>query len=266
MNLKRASEVGAVGHAVRRAMYRTLSLDRYLKTLSGMYLLGYRTGIGRSAAYEYPRFLKNLVSEGDTAIDIGANLGYYSYALASLVGPQGRVRAVEPVEPIRRVLRHNLRRFRHVEVLACALGDADRTIRMGNATVDRDGYFGTGQNFVLDKPAAGLALVEFEAEMRRGSELFASLDRIDLIKCDIEGYELVVMTEMRPLLERHHPTVLIETGGDNRPRIVALFGSIGYDGYVLSEGTMRPLADGDTKDIVFVHRSRRERYQKRIRP
>ena len=130
MNLKRASEVGAVGHAVRRAMYRTLSLDRYLKTLSGMYLLGYRTGIGRSAAYEYPRFLKNLVSEGDTAIDIGANLGYYSYALASLVGPQGRVRAVEPVEPIRRVLRHNLRRFRHVEVLACALGDADRTIRM----------------------------------------------------------------------------------------------------------------------------------------
>ena len=169
MNLKRASEVGAVGHAVRRAMYRTLSLDRYLKTLSGMYLLGYRTGIGRSAAYEYPRFLKNLVSEGDTAIDIGANLGYYSYALASLVGPQGRVRAVEPVEPIRRVLRHNLRRFRHVEVLACALGDADRTIRMGNATVDRDGYFGTGQNFVLDKPAAGLALVEFEAEMSRGS-------------------------------------------------------------------------------------------------
>ena len=164
------------------------------------------------------------------------------------------------------MLRHNLRRFRHVEVLACALGDADRTIRMGNATVDRDGYFGTGQNFVLDKPAAGLALVEFEAEMRRGSELFASLDRIDLIKCDIEGYELVVMTEMRPLLERHHPTVLIETGGDNRPRIVALFGSIGYDGYVLSEGTMRPLADGDTKDIVFIHRSRRERYQKLIRP
>ena len=98
------------------------------------------------------------------------------------------------------------------------------------------------------------------------AELFASLDRIDLIKCDIEGYELVVMTEMRPLLERHRPTVLIETGGDNRPRIVALFGSIGYDGYVLSEGTMRPLADGDTKDIVFVHRSRRERYQKLIRP
>lgn len=74
------------------------------------------------------------------------------------------------------------------------------------------------------------------------------------------------MTEMRPLLERPSPDRADRDGGDNRPRIVALFGSIGYDGYVLSEGTMRPLADGDTKDIVFVHRSRRERYQKLIRP
>ena len=130
MNLKRASEVGAVGHAVRRAMYRTLSLDRYLKTLSGMYLLGYRTGIGRSAAYEYPRFLKNLVSEGDTAIDIGANLGYYSYVLAGLAGPSGKVYAVEPVRPILNVLRRNLRKYRNVEILNYALGDAEKTIRM----------------------------------------------------------------------------------------------------------------------------------------
>ena len=174
--------------------------------------------------------------------------------------------AVEPVRPILNVLRRNLRKYRNVEILNYALGDAEKTIRMGNSSVGENGYFGTGQNFVMDRPTDGLPVVEFEAEMRRGSELFASLDRIDLIKCDIEGYELVVMTEMRPLLERHRPTVLIETGGDNRPRIVALFGSIGYDGYVLSEGTMRPLADGDTKDIVFVHRSRRERYQKLIRP
>ena len=251
MNLKRASEVGAVGHAVRRAMYRTLSLDRYLKTLSGMYLLGYRTGIGRSAAYEYPRFLKNLVSEGDTAIDIGANLGYYSYALASLVGPQGRVRAVEPVEPIRRVLRHNLRRFRHVEVLACALGDADRTIRMGNATVDRDGYFGTGQNFVNDGGTSAAA--EFPARMRRGSELFAGLERLDFIKCDIEGYEVVVMNELRPLLERFRPTVLIETGGENRPQIVALFTTLGYAGFTLDRGHEIPLTPDTTKDIIFRH-------------
>ena len=165
-------------------MYRTLSLDRYLKTLSGMYLLGYRTGIGRSAAYEYPRFLKNLVSEGDTAIDIGANLGYYSYALASLVGPQGRVRAVEPVEPIRRVLRHNLRRFRHVEVLACALGDADRTIRMGNATVGPRRLFRHGAELRARQAGggAGARRIRGRDEARQRAVRVARPDRSDQVR------------------------------------------------------------------------------------
>ncbi|MFR3489241.1 MAG: hypothetical protein ACLTTP_08340 [Alistipes ihumii] len=137
---------------------------------------------------------------------------------------------------------------------------------MGNATVDRDSYFGTGQNSCsTSRRRVGARRIRGRDEGAAASCSRRSTDRSDQ-ECDIEGYELVVMTEMRPLLERHHPTVLIETGGDNRPRIVALFGSIGYDGYVLSEGTMRPLADGDTKDIVFIHRSRRERYQKLIRP
>lgn len=83
-------------------------------------------------------------------------------------------------------------------------------IRMGNATVRTGGYFGTGQNFVME--AGAEADVEFTAEMRRGSELFGHLTRIDFIKCDVEGYEVVIMEEMRPLLERFRPTVLIETG------------------------------------------------------
>lgn len=79
-------------------------------------------------AYEYPRFLKYLIAPGDTVIDIGANLGYYSYAMARLTAPSGKVYAVEPVAPIRRVLEHNLRRFRNVEILACALGAEDKRI------------------------------------------------------------------------------------------------------------------------------------------
>lgn len=63
----------------------------------------------------------------------------------------------------------------------------------------------------MDRPTDGLPVVEFEAEMRRGSVLFADLPKIDFIKCDIEGYEGVVIPELRPLIERHLPTVLIET-------------------------------------------------------
>ena len=115
--------MGKIGTCIRRVLYRSLSLENYLKVLSGAYLWGYRLGLSpHAAAYEYPRFLKYLIAPGDTVIDIGANLGYYSYAMARLTGSSGKVYAVEPVAPIRRVLEHNLRRFRNVEILACALG------------------------------------------------------------------------------------------------------------------------------------------------
>ena len=246
--------MGQMGNAIRKLLYKNLSLDSYLRVLSGMYLQGYLWGVSpRSEVYEYPRFLKDLVSPGDMAIDIGANLGYYSYVLAGLAGPSGKVYAVEPVRPILNVLRRNLRKYRNVEILNYALGDAEKTIRMGNSSVGENGYFGTGQNFVMDRPTDGLPVVEFEAEMRRGSVLFADLPKIDFIKCDIEGYEGVVIPELRPLIERHLPTVLIETGGDTRTAIADFFESRGYLGFTLCDGRMKPLAPEDTKDIIFIH-------------
>ena len=87
--------------------------------------------------------------------------------------------------------------------------------------------------------------------MRRGSELFAGLERLDFVKCDVEGYELIVMRELRPLLERFRPTVLIETGGENRPQIIELFTELGYRGYTLENGREIPLVPDTEKDIIF---------------
>ena len=95
------------------------------------------------------------------------------------------------------------------------------------------------------------AAAEFSAQMRRGSEIFAGLERLDFVKCDIEGYEVVVLTELRPLLERFRPTVLVETGGGNRPRIVELFTALGYKAFTLEHGREIPLTAASVKDIIF---------------
>lgn len=237
---------------IHKILYRTLPLEAYLRAVSRLFFLWQRLGIGRRApATEYVYHLGQLVRAGDVSIDIGANLGYYARTLARLVGPAGRVYAVEPVPPILRVLRRNLRRCPNVEILPYALGREEGTVTMANDSVRQTGYFGTGRNFVASNDASDA--VRFEARMRRGSELFAGLERLDFIKCDIEGYEGVVMDEMRPLLERFHPTVLIETGGANRPKIVSLFRELGYAGYTLENGHEVPLADSGEKDIIFRH-------------
>ena len=235
---------------LHRILFRTLPLEGYLRAVSRLFFLWQRLGLGRRAPEtEYVYHLPQLVRAGDTCIDIGANLGYYARTISRLAGPAGRVYAVEPVAPIRKVLSRNLRRCGNTEILPFALGAAVGPVRMGNDSARENGYFGTGRNFVNE--GGGRSDVEFTAEMRRGSELFARLPRLDFIKCDIEGYEAVVMEEMRPLLERFRPTVLIETGGENRPRIVRLFTRLGYAGYTLDRGREIPLSPGSTKDIIF---------------
>lgn len=240
-----------------RILYRLLPLGGYLRAVSSLFFVWHRLGIGRrSEALEYVYHLDRLVRKGDTAIDIGANLGYYSRTLAHIVGPEGRVFAVEPMPPVLEVLRRNVRRCKNVEIIPCALGQEQGEVTMANTTVAATGYFGTGQNFIreasaVQDPSAGT--IEYRAPIRRGSELFRALERIDFIKCDVEGYEWHIMQEIRPLLERHRPTVLIETGGENRPRIIGMFTSLGYRGYTLAEGREVPLTAESHKDIIFRH-------------
>ncbi len=235
---------------LHRLLYRMLPLEGYLRAVSQLFFLSRRLGLGRrAAATEYVYHLHSLAAPGDTVIDIGANLGYYARPLSEIVGPGGRVYAVEPVPVIVRVLRRNLKGCSNVEILPYALGAEKRTVRMGNDSARTTGYFGTGRNFVNESGADTDA--SFTAEMRRGSRLFAGLERLDFVKCDIEGYETVVMEEMRPLLERLRPTVLIESGGENRPRIVSLFTALGYRGFTLDGGREVPLAPDSRKDIIF---------------
>jgi len=237
---------------LHRILYRLLPLEGYLRAVSRMFFVFQRLGIGRFApATEYVYHLPQLVRKGDVCMDLGANLGYYTRTLSRLAGPAGCVHAVEPVAPVRKVLSRNLRRCGNVEIYPFALGTENKPVRMGNDSARTSGYMGTGQNFVND--TGGKTDVEFTAEMRRGSELFAHLPRLDFVKCDIEGYELIVMREMRPLLERFRPTVLIETGGENRPAIIGLFRAMGYDGFTLDRCREVPLdPDRDNgKDIVF---------------
>jgi FkbM family methyltransferase len=229
----------SITSSIKRVLYRRLSLDSYLRVLSAGFFAGMRLGLGRrSEAYEYPRFLRRVVRPGDVAIDIGANLGYYSRELSRLVGPGGKVYAVEPVKPILGVLRHNLRRSGNVEIMPYALGEGERPITMINDSSRYTGYMGTGRNYIPESEECADGDMTFEAEMRRGSELFESLERLDFIKCDIEGYEGVVIPEMAPVIRRHLPVVLLETGGALRRQMTELFREWGYAGYVLEGGRL----------------------------
>ena len=240
-----------MGKLFHRLLYRLLPLGGYLRVVSRMFFIYRAFGIGRHGrALEYNYHLPQLVGQGATAIDIGANLGYYTRPLSAIVGDAGHVYAVEPVPVIFEVLKRNVAGRKNVTLLNYALGSEESTIEMANDSVAAAGYFGTGRNFVSDGELSGEA-IKFSAEMRRGSELFANLERVDFIKCDIEGYERVVIPEMRAIIECHHPTVLIETDGDTRQEIIEMFTQMGYRAYMLEAGREVALDAASDKDIIF---------------
>lgn len=240
-----------MGRLFHRILYRLLPLEGYLRVVSRLFFLYRALGIGRTGrALEYNYHLQQLVKEGDTVIDIGANLGYYTRPMADIVGAAGEVYAVEPVPVIFSVLKRNVAGRNNVTLLNYALGREERTIEMANDSVAAAGYFGTGRNFVSDGELSGDA-IRFSAQMVCGSRLFADLKRIDFIKCDIEGYERVVIPELQPLIERHHPTVLIETDGETRQEIIKMFSQMGYRAYMLENGKEVTLDATSDKDIIF---------------
>lgn len=237
---------------LHRLLYHLLPLKWYLRVVSRLYFLYYGLGWGRKKrSMEYVYHLPNLVKEGATAIDIGANLGYYARPLSKILGASGQLYCVEPVPVIFDVLKHNMRRCRNVTLLNYALGEESKRVDMVNDTVAEAGYFGTGRNAVSEGKSSAKA-IHFSVEMRRGSELFAELERLDFIKCDIEGYERVVLPEMRALIERFHPVVLLETDGQTRRAMVAMFADMGYRAFTLADdGSECPLTEDSDRDIIF---------------
>ena len=61
----------------------------------------------------------------------------------------------------------------------------------------------------------------------------------------------MVLPEMRPLIERHHPTVLVETDGESRRQMVEMFCGMGYKAFMIVGGEEVALDVDSDKDIIF---------------
>lgn len=126
--------------------------------------------------------------------DVGANRGYYTVRMA---GRCGRVVAFEP-NPLNRaklVRNVELNGLRNVTVLPYACGEARYRAKLYPA--------GSGstllEGFVSTEP--------IEVEVVPLDEV---LDRVDLVKIDVEGYEWYVLQGARRLIESCKPVLVIE--------------------------------------------------------
>ena len=244
--------------AINKILYKTLSQRNYLKFLNASFLTLYKTGLLKNnPAYQYHYFAKNLVSTGDTVIDMGANLGYYSNLFEQWVGTEGRLYSVEPVIPFNEILQWKLGNKKHVTILPYALGTQEKNITL---VIPKDlEYLSTGLPNVHDLKTHGNLDdygFKFTAEMKKGSTIFKSLPRLDFVKCDIEGYEEYVLPEMKEIFVQHQPIIQVETWGTHKKVVEDFLYSIGYQQFHLASGKLIPTVEGHDPlivDFIFIH-------------
>lgn len=243
--------------ALKRLLYRSLSLESYLRLLQRSFFIMYRTGLLKGKPeFANHYYIRELVGSGDTVIDIGANLGYYSIPLSRLVGASGRVYAVEPVGVYNRVFNRAARRRRNIELLPYALGDEEKEVTLVNSP--KEGYLQTGLPHIYDRQADGVLEDQqfiFSAQMKRPSQLFAGLDRLDYVKCDIEGFEYTVLHDMQGILSRFRPIVQVEVWEQNETPLREMFADMGYSAFRLQDGKLTPCSEcrpGTDGDFIFI--------------
>ena len=186
------------------------------------------------------RYVKAVLRAGDTAIDAGAHIGFFTMQMAAMVGAAGHVYAFEPFDPNAELLEQSIveNRFSdRVVFRRAAVGSASgtatltfpiETLNSGGAYLLRDGTLPLPGNLRKNVPLVALDDVALRRPVR-------------LIKMDVEGAEPQVirgaarlLREDRPIiLSELHPTQLERASGVGADEFLAELRGMGYRAHAL---------------------------------
>jgi FkbM family methyltransferase len=146
----------------------------------------------------------SVIQEGDTVVDVGANIGFITLAAARKVGNSGMVVAFEPVSSTCASLKGNL-----------SLNGATNVVVHEIALSDRNGMVTIHEGPARNKGTSSIRPISNSSGQQTvTTAAFDSLDvssgPIRLIKIDVEGAEQLVVEGMTECLRRHRPHLVLE--------------------------------------------------------
>jgi FkbM family methyltransferase len=133
-------------------------------------------------AYSDPR-----VDNPRVILDLGGNVGFASVFFACRY-PAARIICVEPAETPQKTLRANIAPFSNIEVVQVAVTDQDGTVNFYEGPTDIGSSLSRREGSSEARPVQGKTLRSLLRE--------AEVERVDLLKVDIEGAEWDVLRDL----------------------------------------------------------------------
>lgn len=229
---------------------RMASGDRLVLDLRQSMCLGYLFEGALPHNQGLDRVMERVLGPGAVFVDVGANIGYYTRLASVLVGAEGHAHAFEPLPAALPLLRANTAGRSNVTVHAVAVGAAE------------------GEVDFFARPMGDTSSMEPDPSAERIRVRVAALDaelpdlpRLDLLKIDVEGYELEVLQGAMTLIRTHLPVVFFEflvrhneVRGLTLDDYKALLAPLGYEFYWTNHANTGPVAvrGPQSSDVVAV--------------
>ncbi|XUU61485.1 FkbM family methyltransferase [Erythrobacter sp. HA6-11] len=159
------------------------------------------------------RWMVDTVQRGWTALDVGANYGYYSLLLAELIGEEGRLLAFEPNPACARATEFSL------EINSFAPRSEVHEVALSNTTGSCSFFVPTnepknGHLVFGETHATGIDYgddgTRFTVPIDTLDHVAEELEKVDFIKIDAEGAELTIFEGMQETIARHNPLIIME--------------------------------------------------------
>lgn len=162
-----------------------------------------------------------LAASGTIALDVGANIGALTVALAQIVGPSGTVIAIEPQRAVYQLLCANLalNEIANVRAVHAAAGQAPGRTFVPASDYSKPGNFGGTE--LNDKNGEPVSVISIDS---------LQLPSCRFIKIDVEGREQAVIAGGAETIARFRPTLYVEN--DRRQHSAALIRQIRELDYV----------------------------------
>jgi len=232
--------LAALGHLnPYKLSFKTLwgtKMTSYLPEGNTFYYYGY-------CEANLTNFLLRFLKKGDTVLDVGAHVGFYSMLSSELVGENGAVHSFEPTRWTYEILKQNTNKLSNVTLNNNAVSSQKEKISFKDYGPGY-GAYNTAHNdgSTLKKKFKTIVIETIVLDDYCKERKI----RPDFVKLDAEGYEYVILQGMKSLLDEVRPIVALEVAGgdewsDNCKKSIDLLLSKKYKPYEMSlEGFISP--------------------------
>ena len=147
------------------------------------------------------QLLRRILPAGAVVVDAGANIGIYSEFLSRCVGPRGAVHSFEPSPDNFARLRQATRKLPNVRPSAAVVGE-----RSGETMLYVSDKLNVDHRAYVTEGDARRAL---QVRMVALDDYFKSGERVNLLKLDIQGYELHALQGAKRIINENQEIKLL---------------------------------------------------------